>query len=83
MLTREQKEHHVQVWPDQLNKYESESDSFLDCIITSDEMQCYYEPELEQRSMEWPCGIPHHKQSSRCNTQQVKLYALSFGIGKR
>lgn len=38
MLTYEQKQHSVQVCQNLLNQYESESDSFLDCISADDEM---------------------------------------------
>jgi len=49
MLTQEHKEHCVQVCQDQLNQYEAEGDSFLDCIITGDEMWCHhYELESKQ-----------------------------------
>jgi hypothetical protein len=54
MLTQEHKEHHMQVCKDLLNQYEVEGDSFLDHIITSDEMWRYhYEPESKRQSMEW------------------------------
>jgi len=54
MLTQENKEHHTQVCQDRLNQYEAESDSFLDRIITGDEMWSrHYEPESKRQSMEW------------------------------
>jgi len=54
MLTQEHKEHRMQVCQDLLNQYEVEGDSFLDRIITSDEMWCHhYEPESKRQSMEW------------------------------
>ena len=54
MLTRENKEHQMQVCWDILNQYEAEGDSFLDRIITSDETWCHhYEPGSKQQSMEW------------------------------
>jgi histone-lysine N-methyltransferase SETMAR len=44
----------MQVSQDLLNNYEAEGDSFLDRIITGDEMWCYhYEPESKWQSMEW------------------------------
>ena len=43
----------MQICQDLLNQYEPEGDSLLDCIITSDKMQCqHYEPESKQQSME-------------------------------
>jgi hypothetical protein len=42
MLTQEHKEHRMQVCQDLLNQYEAEGDSFLDCIITGDEMWCHH-----------------------------------------
>ena len=54
MLAQEQKEHCVQVCQDLLNQYEAVGDSFLDHIITSDEMWChYYKLESKQQSVEW------------------------------
>ena len=52
MLTREQKEHHMQVCQDLLNQYEVEGDYFLDCIVTG-EMLHHYELKSKQQSMEW------------------------------
>ena len=49
MLTQEHK-----VCQDLLNQYETEGDSFLDHIITGDEMWCHhYEPVSKRQSMEW------------------------------
>jgi hypothetical protein len=46
MLTQEHKGDRMQVCQDLFNHYEAEGDSFLDRIITGDEMWCYhYEPE--------------------------------------
>ena len=42
MLTQEQKEHCMQVCQDLLNQYETEGDSFLDCIINDDETWCHH-----------------------------------------
>jgi histone-lysine N-methyltransferase SETMAR len=54
MLTQEHKDHQMQVCQDLLNHYEAEGDSFLDCIITSDEKWYqHYEPESKQQPMEW------------------------------
>ena len=46
MLTLEQKKLYMQVCQDLFNKYETEGNSFLDCIITGDEM-LYDQYELE------------------------------------
>lgn len=47
-FTQKQKEHHRQVCHDLLNQYENEADSFLDHIITSDEMWGHhYEPRVK------------------------------------
>jgi len=44
----------MQVCQDLLNQYEAEGDSFLDRIITSDEMWCHhYKPESKRQSTEW------------------------------
>jgi hypothetical protein len=54
MLKQEHKEHRTQVCHDILKQYEAEGVSFLDRIITSDEMwHHHYEPQSEQQSMEW------------------------------
>ena len=46
ILTQEQKEHSMQVCQDLLYQYKAEDGSFLDRIITSDEVWCrHYEPE--------------------------------------
>jgi len=46
MLTEEQKEHCMQVCQYIMNQSEAEGDSFINCIITSDEMSCQHnEPE--------------------------------------
>ena len=51
MLTWEQKEHHMHVYQDLLNK--ADGDGFLDHIITGDKMWChYYKLEPKQQSME-------------------------------
>ena len=58
--------------------YEAEGDSFLDCIITGDEMWCHhYEPESKRQSMKW-------RQVNSPSKKKFKtlLSALSFGIGK-
>jgi hypothetical protein len=44
----------VTVCQELLNQYEAEGDSFLDRIITGDEMWYHhYEPESKWQSMEW------------------------------
>jgi 5-methylcytosine-specific restriction endonuclease McrBC GTP-binding regulatory subunit McrB len=44
----------MQVCQDLLNQYDAEGDSFLDCIITGDELWYHnYELESKQQSMEW------------------------------
>jgi len=54
ILTQERKEHRMQVCWSLLNLYEAEGDSFLDRIITSDEMFCrHYEPESKRQSVDW------------------------------
>jgi len=54
MLTREHKEHRMQVCQDLLHQYEAEGDSFLDRITTGDKTCCHhYEPESKRQSMEW------------------------------
>jgi len=54
MLTLEQKEGHMQVCQNLLNQHKAESDNFLDCIITGDEVWFHhYELESKQHSMEW------------------------------
>jgi len=59
MLTQEHKEQRMQECQDLLNQYEAEGDSFLDCIITSDETWCHhYEPESKRQSMEWRREFP-------------------------
>jgi hypothetical protein len=59
MLIQEHKEHRMQVCRDIFNQYEAEGDSFLDRIITGDEMWCHhYEPESKWQSMEWRCELP-------------------------
>ena len=41
-LIQEQKEHSVEVCQDLLSQYNTEGDSFLDCIITGDKMWCHH-----------------------------------------
>ena len=54
MLAHEQKEQHMQDSQNQLNQYEAEGDSFLDRIITGDEICChYYELGSKWQSVEW------------------------------
>jgi hypothetical protein len=63
-LTQERKDHRIQVSQDLLNHYEAEGDSFLERIITSDEMWCHrYEPESKQQSMEWRHANPPSKKN--------------------
>ena len=51
MHTQEETEHYVHVCQDLLNQNKAEGDSFLDPIITSDEMQCHHcELESKQQS---------------------------------
>lgn len=52
MLTEEQKEHHMPVFQDRLNKYEAEGDDVLGCVITCDKT-CYHhcDPESIWQSM--------------------------------
>ena len=42
MLMQEQKEHHMQVCQDLLNKYKAEGDGFLDLIMTDNKMWCHH-----------------------------------------
>ena len=42
MLTKEQKEQHKQVCQELLSQYETESDCYLDYIISGDELWCHY-----------------------------------------
>ena len=45
---------YMYVCQDLLNQYEAEGDSFLDHIITGDEMWCHhYKPESKWQSMGW------------------------------
>lgn len=82
MFTQQQKEPHIQVCEELLNKYEAESSSFLDHIISSDKMCCHHhDPESKQQSVEWQYVIIHQR-SSRCSSQWVKQFLLFFGIGK-
>ena len=49
-----ERERTLHICQDLQNKYEAAGGSFLDCIITSDEMWCHhYEQESKQQSMEW------------------------------
>ena len=73
MLTQEHKEHRVQVFPDLLNQYEVEGDSFLECIITGDETWCHhYKPESKQQSMEW----------QHVNSSWKKKFKMLPSVGK-
>lgn len=77
VLTQEQKEHHMQVCQDLLNKKkEAEGDSFLDHVTTTDKTWCHnYEPKSLQQSMEWqvaPCEFPIKE-----NVQDATLSAYS------
>ena len=59
VLTWKQKEHCMQVCQDLLNKYEAEGDSFLDYIITSDNMWCHhYKLESKQQFRVATCKFP-------------------------
>jgi len=59
MFTQEKEEYCMQVCQDLLNKYEAEGDSFLDHIITSEEMWSHhYEMESKHQSIEWTCEFP-------------------------
>jgi len=52
MLTQEQKEHCTQVCHDTLSQYEDEGDSFLNHIISGDEMRClHYAPASKWQLM--------------------------------
>ena len=52
-LTQEHKEHCMQVCQELLNQYEAEGDSFLNHIITDDEMWFHhYGPESKRQSVE-------------------------------
>ena len=42
MLTQDQKEHCMQIWQVLLNQYKAESDSFIGCIVTCDNMWCHH-----------------------------------------
>jgi len=54
MLTLEQEEYCMQVGQELLNRHESQSDSFLNCIIIGDETwHHHYKPESRQQSTEW------------------------------
>ena len=54
MPRQEQKEYYMQVFQDVLNPYESEDYSFLDCMITGEDMWCYHcEPQSKEQTMEW------------------------------
>ena len=53
MFIQEQKEHRMQVCQDLLNQHKAEGDSFLDRIITGEELWCHHnEPESKQQPME-------------------------------
>jgi len=54
MLMQKQKGQHVQACQDLLNQYKVKGGSFLDHIITGDEMWCHhYELESKLQSIEW------------------------------
>ena len=54
MFTQKQKEHHIQVCQELLNKYEPEDDSFPDHIISDDEMWHFHcKSKTKWQSMEW------------------------------
>ena len=54
---KEQKEHCMKVCQDLVNQYKA--GSFLDCIVTSNEMCCHhYKPVSKQQSMEWWSEFP-------------------------
>ena len=73
MFTQELKEYCVRVCQGLLNQYEAEGDSFLDCIITSDEMWCHHhEPESKQQSIVSQCvNSPSKKFKSQSSAGKV------------
>lgn len=72
MLTQEQKEHNIWLCQDILNQYVAEGGSFLDCIITGDEIWCHhYKPESK-------CC---HSMDCHVNSLQKKL-KLQPSVGK-
>lgn len=74
-----QQEHSMQVCQDPLNQHKAENDSFLDHIITGDEMWYhYYEPYSKCHCMKWR----HVNSSTEENFQGSKWCALLFGTGK-
>jgi len=60
----------MQVCQDLLNQYKAEGDSFLNCIIISDETRCHH---YEKEYMEWQHGNSPLKKSSRCSISVGKM----------
>jgi len=84
MLTQEHKEHCMQVCRDLLNQYEAEGDSFLDCIITGDEMWCHhYKPESKRQSMEWQLVNSPLKKKFKTLPSAGKVMCTVFWDRKR
>ena len=65
---------------DLLNQYETKGVSFLDCIITSDEIWCVNTMSPIQNNCKWSGNmlIPYWRKSSGHSPQWVKWCALSW-----
>ena len=73
----------MQVCQDLLNQYWAESDSFLNCIITSDETcSHHYELESKSQSMEWEKKKKKKKKKFKTQPSAGKVMCTVFWDSK-
>jgi len=75
MLTQEQKEHRMQLCQDLLNQYKAKGESFLDHIITSDEVWCHTTSESQNSRQMW---IPQRKKKFKMTPSVGKVMCPVF-----
>ena len=73
MLTTDHKKARLEVCTQLLQRFKTEGDNFLSCIITGDETWVYqYEPESKRQSMEW----------KHTDSPVKKKFKVQWSVGK-